>query len=106
MTRPEETLAELVRRFRPEAAKGLRAVYQLHLTGEGGGLWHVDIADEQCHLVAGQADQPDATITMSVKDWTELVAGRLNAFQALMAGRIQLLGDLSLAERLQQLFGF
>ncbi len=105
MAETAEVLAELVARFRPEAAQGLRAIYQLNLTGEGGGDWHITIADQKCSLSSGVAPEPDIGITMQAQDWKELVAGRLNAFDAFLQGKIQIDGDISLASQIQTLFG-
>jgi putative sterol carrier protein len=98
-------LADLVKRFRPEAAEGLTAVYQLHLTGDGGDFWNLSIANQQCHLSPGLATDPDVTIKVSVEDWREILTGRLDAVTAFMSGRVQLSGDLSLATRLKAIFG-
>ena len=105
MAETAEILASLVERFRPEAAQGLRAVYQLNLTGEGGGDWHITVADQKCSLSSGVAPESDIGITMQAQDWKELVAGRLNAFDAFLQGKIQVDGDMSLAGQIQALFG-
>ena len=106
MSAPADVLAAFAARFQPDAAGDLQAVYQLHLTGDGGGLWHLTIADRQCQLTPGQADQPSVTITMSVDDFTQLIAGQLDGVSAYLAGRIQIAGDISLVTRIQSLFGF
>jgi putative sterol carrier protein len=106
MSAPADFLASFAARFRPDAAGDLRAVYQLHLTGDDGGLWHLTIADQQCRLASGQADQPSVTITMSVDDFSQLISGRLDGVSAYLAGRIQIAGDISLVTRLQSLFDF
>lgn len=105
MSAPPAVLQELVDRFRPDAAEGLSATYQLYVTGEGGGQWHLVIADRRCQLAAGRAESPDVAITLSADDWRAVVAKRLDPVSGLMAGRIQVAGDLSLASRLQTLFG-
>ncbi|MFB3882302.1 MAG: SCP2 sterol-binding domain-containing protein [Armatimonadota bacterium] len=106
MQSPAELLTELVARFQPSAAGGLKAVYQLELTGNGNGCWHLVVAERQCRLCPGPAERPDVTITVSAEDWGELVSGRLDAFTALASGRLQVEGDLELAMRLQAVFGF
>jgi len=106
MNNPEEVLSDLVKRFRPEAAKGLHAVYELRLTGEAAGTWHLKIADQQCAVAPGSAERPDITIAMSDEDWAHLVAGKLDPVNAYLSGRIAVSGNLSLAPALQQLFGW
>ena len=105
MAETAEILASLVERFRPEAAQGLHVVYQLNLTGEDGGDWHITVADQKCTLSSGIAPESDMGITMQAQDWKELVAGRLNAFDAFLQGKIQIVGDMSLAGQIQTLFG-
>jgi len=106
MSTPADVLANFVARFRPQAAEDLRAVYQLNLTGDSGGAWHITIADQQCRLASGPADTPTVTITMSADDFGQLIAGRLDGVSAFLAGRIQIAGDMSLVTRLQSLFDF
>ena len=105
MASPAELLSDLVTRFQPAAADGLDAVYQLHLTGETGDFWHLTIAERQCRLDSGPAENPDVAITISADDWSELMGGRLDPFSALISGRLQIDGDMALATRLQSLFG-
>jgi hypothetical protein len=167
MPSPAQQLADLVARFRPDAAAGIEAVYQLCLIGDdnlhpepsrrvhpepsrrvhpepsrrvhpepsrrvhpepsrrpalftlsaaegseaegepasGEHIWHLIIADRQCHLASGPARDPDVAITIRVEDWDDLASGRLDPFSALLAGRLQLEGDLELATRLQAMFG-
>lgn len=104
MPAPAAVLADFVKRFSPAAAEGLSAVYQLHLTGDGGDVWHLIIADQKCQLAAGPTEAPDVAITMTVDDWEGLIAGRLDAFSAYIGGRLGIVGDLSLATRLATLF--
>lgn len=105
MAEPAAVLADFVKRFRPEAADGLTAIYQLELTGDQGGLWHLTIADGACQLEDGPGKAPDVAITMSQEDWHALIAGQLDAFSAFLSGKLQVEGDLALATRLQTLFG-
>jgi putative sterol carrier protein len=105
MKPPEEFFAELETRFRPEAAKDLKAIYQLHLTGENGGTWHLVVMDQACKILKGPASSPSTTLRMSAEDGSLLAAGQLDAFAALLQGRLQIEGDLSLATRLPALFG-
>ena len=82
----------------------MRAVYQLQLDGDHGGTWHMTIADQQCHLAAGPAGDPDVSIAMSVDDWNDLTAGRLDGVSAYLAGRVRISGDMSLVTQLPSLF--
>ena len=105
MAAPGKVLTEFVKRFRPDAAQGMNAVYQLSLTGDDGGTWHLSIANGECRLSEGPFEESDVRITMSVQDWSDLVAGRLDGFSAYLSGRIELQGNFSLVMQLQPMFG-
>ena len=97
-------LADFVKRFSPSAAAGLTAIYELELTGNGGESCHLIIANQQCQLCQGPAAEPDVAVSMTVEDWNDLIAGRLDPFSAYLAGRLIVKGDLALATRLESLF--
>ena len=100
-----EQLAALATRFRPEAARGMNAVYQLTLTGDEGGIWHMVVADETCRVFPGAAANANTEITVSCDDWEALLAGKLNAMSAVLGGQVKIAGDVGLATRLPSLFG-
>jgi putative sterol carrier protein len=106
MQTPQEMLDELITRFQPSAAEGLSAIYQLNLSGEGGGIWHMTVADQQCLLASGPASQADVIIGMTAIDWANLLAKTLDAYTAYFSGRLQIEGDMGLVMRLQALFSF
>ncbi len=91
-------------RFHADRAAGLECVYQFDLTGEGGGVWHADIAASTCAVSSGAADSPDITITCSAENWLKIVAGQMNPQMAFMTGKLKVSGDMGLALRLQSLF--
>jgi len=90
--------------FLPERAKGLNAVIQYHLTGEGGGEWVIKIADGACEVGEGTTESPNMTLTMDAADYVKMVTGKLDPTAAFMAGKIKLSGDFSLATRLTSFF--
>ena len=92
-------------RFQPEAAQGLNAVYQLQLTGDDGGVWHLVIQNQTCEILSGPAERPNTTITISTRDWETLLGGKLDAFGAVLSGRVKVEGDMALATRIPALFG-
>lgn len=89
----------------PEVAQKINASYQFDLTGDGGGSWVVDLTKASDHVMAGKIDEPRVTVTMSAKDFVDLVAGKLNGQMAFMQGKLKIKGDMSLALKLQQILG-
>ncbi len=90
--------------FVPERAKGLKATYQFELTGEGGGDWVLEIADQQCQVREGVAVAPDATISLAAADYVALVKGELDAMGAFMGGKLKIRGNVGLAMKVVNLF--
>ena len=103
-TTVKEVFEQMPSRFNKDAAKGLDAVYQFDLAGDGGGKWHVMIANEQCQVKEGAHASPNITISMSAQDYLDLVNGKLNGQVAFMTGKLRIAGDMGLALRMQSLF--
>ena len=92
-------------RFKKDAAKGLNAVYQFDLSGDGGGKWHVLINNEQCEVKQGAHPSPSITISMTAQDYVDMTTGKLNGQVAFMSGKLRIAGDMGLALKMQTLFG-
>jgi putative sterol carrier protein len=93
-----ETLTE---RFVPEAAKGVHAVYQFELGGEGGGTYHVKVDDGALHVSEGPAEAPSTTIKMAADDYIQMVNGKLSGTMAFMKGKLKVTGNVMLAQKMQ-----
>lgn len=89
----------------PAKVKGLNAVYQFDLSGDNGGVFHVQVADGGAVLEEAAHDNPNITITMTADDFEAMMDGKLNATSAFMAGKLKVKGDMSLAMKLQSLLG-
>jgi putative sterol carrier protein len=90
--------------FNKEAAKGLDAVYQFDLSGEGGGKWYVTIKNESCDVKEGSHPSPNITITMAGQDYLDMASGKANGQMLFMSGKLRIAGDLGLAMRMQSIF--
>ena len=100
----KEIIEAMPSAFVPERAKGLKATYQFKLTGEGGGDWVMEIADQQCQVKEGVAADPDATVSLVAADYVALVKGELDAMGAFMRGKLKVTGNMGLAMRVINLF--
>ena len=100
----KETFDNMASRFRAEKAAGVNATIQYDITGEGGGTYHVDVADGKCALKEGPAASPNLTLAMGAQDWLDMTAGKLNGQMAFMSGKLKISGDMGLAMKMQSLF--
>jgi len=106
LTDVKEVFTALPKMFNSGAAQGLDAVFQLDVTGEGGGSWNVVIKDAACQIQEGTHEAPNVTLTMSCETWLSIVNRDLNAMQAFMGGQLKVSGDIMLAQRIPELFQF
>jgi putative sterol carrier protein len=91
--------------FNKEAAKGLDAVYQFDLSGEGGGNWYVTVKNETCDVKEGQHPSPNITISMAAPDYLDMVTGKANGQMLFMSGKLKINPfDIGLAMRMQTIF--
>ena len=106
ITDVKEVFRMMPEAFNAAAAQGLDAVFQLDITGEGGGTWNVVIKDGACEISEGTHESPSVTLTMSAETWLGIVNRELNGMQAFLSGKLKASGDIMLAQRIEQLFRF
>jgi len=88
----------------PTKISGMNATYQFDITGDGGGVWHVKLADGQASVNAGPAENPSITLTATDQNWLDIVSGKLSGQTAFLTGKLKIKGDMSLAMKLQSVF--
>ena len=109
----DQTIDELRKRFKPDAARNLSATYLITVRGEGGGAWLTKIAEGTCEFIphkvnsstAGDA-QPvaDCSISVDAADLELIMSGRLSAMTAALSGVLAIEGELGLAMQLVPIF--
>jgi putative sterol carrier protein len=95
-----DLLSKLPGAFVPASADGSNCVIQFSLANPA----HVVIDGGNCALVQGAAPSPDLTITMEDADFVDMMTGKLNGMQAFMTGKLQIDGDLMLAQKMTKFF--
>ena len=104
MATAAEIMSAMPSRFNAEAAGDMNTTVMFELSGEGGGVWHVHIADGTCVVNEGPAENPKATIIMDAEDYAAMVTGELNAINAFMSGKVRVEGDLNTVMQFQNIF--
>ncbi len=88
-------------RFIASASKGVKAVIQFDLPGDGGGSYHVTIDDGTLKVDEGVAAAPSTTIKMNADDYIKMVNGKLSGTMAFMKGLLKVSGNVMLAQKMQ-----
>jgi DNA-binding HxlR family transcriptional regulator len=64
--------------LREERARGVQLVFEVRLTGEGGGVWTVAIDDGACRVTQGFAARADVRYTADARAWCAVALGFLD----------------------------
>jgi len=72
--------------LREERAAGTAVTFEIRLTGEGGGVWAVEIHDGQCEVRTGFADRADVRYTAEARTWCAVALGLLDGRDAVKRG--------------------
>jgi putative sterol carrier protein len=93
-------LHKLTGAFDAQAAAGANCVLQFNTSKPA----YVTIANGAATLAEGSAANADVTLNMADDDLIALLKGELNGMQAFMTGKLQVEGDLMLAQRISSFF--
>ena len=80
-----------------EPIRALEGLVRIVLAGDAGGDWSLSIKLGP----GGIPDEPNATLTIQAEDAAAIERGELDPLQAFMAGRIEVLGDMTLVLQMQ-----
>ncbi len=83
----------------------LNAVYEFNITGDGGGIWTLDIKEGKGQVNSGSGGAAKCTVTMSAGDFSDIIEGKLNPQMAFMTGKLKVQGDMGLALKLGAILG-
>jgi len=87
-TSAQSVLEALPHLLREERAGCARVVFEIRLSGEGGGAWTVEIEDGSCSVHPGFAAGADVRYTASARDWCGVALGIIDAKEAVRDGRL------------------
>jgi putative sterol carrier protein len=104
MESAREVVEALPSAFLPEKAGNAKALFQLNLTGDGGGQWALKVVAGECQVQEEVAAKPDVTLTMAAEDFVALSRDELDAVRAFMMGKIKVSGNVGLVMQLLQWF--
>lgn len=95
-----EVLKRLPEAFHGDAAGDTRCTVQF----SGDTSAYVTVADGRCAVTEGSTPDADVILTMEDADLIALLQGELNGMTAFMTGKLQLDGDMLVAQRFMGFF--
>jgi putative sterol carrier protein len=104
VTSVKDYIETLPQRFQAAASKGVHAVFQFELSGDGGAVFHVTVDDGTMKVAEGQAASPSTTLKMNGDDYVKMVNGKLSGTMAFMKGLLKVSGNVMLAQKMQTIF--
>jgi hypothetical protein len=75
-----------------ESATRINAVCKFAVSGEGGGNWVVNLAEQSIQKDRGEV-KPDCVVAVSASDFIDIMSGRLNPRSAVDRGKLRVTGD-------------
>ena len=87
-TSPQSIFESLPVLLREENARGADVVFEVRLTGEGGGVWTVAIDDGHCRVSADFAERADVRYTADARTWCGVALGLVDARDAIRRGQM------------------
>jgi putative sterol carrier protein len=84
----------------PAATASTQSVIQFNTSTPA----YLTINNGTATVTEGSAGNADVTLTMADEDLVALLKGELNGMQAFMTGKLQLEGDMMLAQRMSSFF--
>jgi putative sterol carrier protein/thioredoxin reductase len=91
--------------FDPSAAAGQSAVMQYVIDNPAGEMnYQLNVADGNCELVKGPAENPRVTLAFNLPDFLRMMTGELDGIQAFTSGKLKITGDLMFSQVLSTWF--
>jgi DNA-binding HxlR family transcriptional regulator len=87
-TSPQSILESLPFLLREDAARDAHVTFEIRLSGEGGGVFTVQIENGHCDVRTGFAERADVRYTAEARVWCAMALGLANARDLVKSGQV------------------
>jgi putative sterol carrier protein len=101
---PDQAFQLMPSYFVPAQAQNADGTVQYHLSGPQGGEWWLKIANGTCTTGKGTIANPSVTVNADAQEYVRILLGQESAETALAQGRLKVVGDVALAQRMVAAF--
>jgi putative sterol carrier protein len=110
MTKPTQsiTVQEIFKKVErgiikyPERVTQVNAIYLFKISGEHGGIFHVNLTENPA--ISFEEKPADCILEIKDSDFIKLYKGIIPGFKAMLSGKLKVKGDLTLATHLNEIF--
>lgn len=95
----ENYFATLDQRFVASAAKGVKATFQIELSGPKGGTWTIDVNDGAYTLLTAGVEKPTVTYQMDADEYLKMANGDLDGMKAYAMRKLKIKGNVLMAQK-------
>jgi len=86
-------------------SSSVNARYEFDISGDGGGIWTVDLTTEPGSVTSGSTGTAHCVIAASSAAFLDIVSGTMNPLMAYAGGKIKIQGDMGPLMKLQKVIG-
>ena len=104
MSSVNEYYETLPQRFQAPASKGVEAVFQWNIGGEGGRTFYAAVTNGDLKIEDGTHASPSVTLEADADNDLKVINGEMNGMMAVMKRKMKVGGNIKLAKKMQQIF--
>ncbi|MFW9807761.1 MAG: acyl-CoA dehydrogenase family protein [Candidatus Thorarchaeota archaeon] len=98
-------MAAIPNGFRPDRAVGVSAV--IRFSFDDADTWILNIEHQNCSIKKGESENPKMTVKTDSQTWRDILLGKLDALQAMMAEKVVIdTDDMELLMKFARMFRF
>ncbi|KAG5667602.1 hypothetical protein PVAND_015578 [Polypedilum vanderplanki] len=100
----EKFFDKIEKQLTKEVVEKTDAIYQIELTGNESGIWHLNLKEFPVKTGKGTTEvSPDATLVLDSKDFVQMINGQLKPANAFLSGKLKIHGNMHKAMKVEKI---